>query len=199
MRNAGNSTDGSLPFSPGDFGPRGLTGDGRSKSLLTGITPVSINLGLSGGLSLFVNGLPGSPVPAGTMLMGVDDGVQQYGLQWTGSSIRGFFGGNGVFAGPSSVPWGKPVLYSVSRKGPGSLALLTNGVLAATSTAQIATRGSRADFRLFAASGPGNQPINYFGGTLAFAFLDDGTLTPGDYAQLNAAIRNWLTAVSELP
>jgi len=199
LRNLGAAANTEAPFLPTDFGPRGLTGNGLTKSLHTSLTPVSMNFGLAGGISVFVNPLPGSVSAPGAFLMGVDDGLSQYGLQWTGTTVRGYLGGNGVSAGPSTIRWGYPTLYTISRSNLSSLSFYTNGVLAATSTTPISPGSSSRNLRLFASSGPDNNPTNYFGGTLAFAFIDDGTLTSGAYAQLNVAIRNWLKAIAELP
>jgi len=199
LRNVGTTLDPTPPFLSTDFGSRGVTGNGRTQSLQSSMTPAFMNSGLAGGISVFVNTLPASVPTPGAFLMGVDDGASQYGLQWTGTTVRGYFGGNGVSASPSSVRWGSPTLYTISRSNAGGLLFYTNGVLASSNTIAVTSGTSSRNFRLFASSGPDNNPTHFYGGTLAFAFLDDGTLPPGAYAQLNVAIRKWLTALSELP
>ena len=199
LRNVGTALDPVPPFLSSDFGSRGVTGNGWTQSLQSSMTPAFMNSGVSGGISVFVNSLPGSVPTPGAFLIGVDDGLSQYGLQWTGTTVRGYFGGNGISAGPSNMRWGNPTLYTISRSDLGSLFFYTNGVLAATNPTPVAPGSSSSNFRLFASAGPDNNPTHLFGGTLSFAFLDDGTLTSGTYAQLTAAIRKWLTVLSELP
>jgi parallel beta-helix repeat protein len=199
LRNVGMIGSTTPPFLPNDFGSRGLSGDGLSKSLQLSLTPGAINSGLKGGISAFVNNSTSFVPSSGSYLLGVDDGVNQYGLQWTGTGIRGSFGGNGVAATLSSSALGSPILYTVSRTSPTTLFLYTNGVLAATSAVSTSAGGSTRNIRLFARAGADNNPSAYFNGTLAFAFIDDGTLSPGNYAYLNSAIRTWLTNINELP
>lgn len=199
LRNVGMTGSTTPPFLPTDFGSRGLTGDGLSKSLQLSLTPGAINSGLKGGFSVFVNNSTGFTPSSGSYLMGVDDGVNQYGLQWTGTGVRGTFGGNGIAATLSGPTLGSPMLYTVSRTSPTSLLLYTNGVLAATSSVSTSDGGSTRNIRLFARAGADNNPSAHFNGTLAFAFIDDGALSAANYAYLNNAIRSWLTNVNELP
>ena len=199
LRNVGATGSATPPFLPGDYGSRGLTGDGWSKSLQSSLTPSGINGGRKGGISVFVNNAAGFVPSTGSYLMGVDDGANQYGFQWTGAGLSGSFGGNGVAAMTLGSSLGSPALYTVSRSGTTSLNLYINGVLTASNTTSTAAGGSSKNLRLFSRAANDNNPTGYFNGTLAFAFIDDGTLSAADYIQLNNAIRAWLTANGELP
>ncbi len=186
-------------FGAGDYGLRGLTGDGRTKYLQTSVAPNSFNGGVTGGLSVFVNS-PNAMIPSGgSYLAGVTDSVGQYGLRWTGNGLAGIYGGSSATAvlPVSALP--SPTLFSLSRSGSSSLLLYTNGVLAASNLTPGGSSGSTKNFCLFSSVDSNNHPTNFLKGTIGFAFIDDGSLSAADYRNVNSAISNWLTFIRAIP
>lgn len=186
-------------FVSGDYGIRGLTGDGLSKCLQTALTPNSMGNGLTGGMSVFVNNATSFQPNVGTYPIGIDDGVNVFGMRWTSGGLQGFYGGSTVSATVPIASLTSPTLYTVSRSSPTSLAIYTNGVLAAASSSLTASGVSTKNICLFSSTKSNNSGGNFWNGTLAFGFLDDGTLTAANYVYLNSAIRSYLAAINALP
>lgn len=186
-------------FGAGDYGPRGLTGNGLTKYLQTSVTPSSFGGGLVGGLSVFVNSTSALIPSPGSYLAGVNDNGNQFGLRWTGNGLSAIYGGSSVAAVLPVSPLPSPALYSISRSSSTSISLYTNGVLAASNGSRTGSAGSTRNISLFASVDGSNRPTNYFKGTLAFAFVDDGTLNAVDYGNLNSAINRWLAYIHALP
>ena len=201
LKYAGSETQLRSPggFTSSDYGVRGLTGDGISKWLQTSLTPSSFGSGNTGGMSVFVNNTAAFLPNSGAYLLGVDDGVNIFGLNWSGTGVQGTYGGSTV---STFIPLGtlaSPALYSLARSSSTSLSLYTNGVLAVSSPTTSISGGSARNICLFANANTNNSGAHFLNGTIAFAFVDDGTLSAANYATLNTAIRTYLTAISALP
>ncbi len=186
-------------FASTDYGTRGLTGDGSSKSLQTILVPNNIGSGLTGGMSVFLNNASAFQPQTGAYLLGVDDGANVFGLKWNGTGLQGTYGGSSISATIPMSSLNSPMLYSLSRSSSSSLAIYTNGVLAASSGSSSASGGSTKNICLFSSANANDVGANYLNGTMAFAFVDDGTLTANNYTLLNSAISNFLAAVKALP
>lgn len=194
LRNLGSLDSRAVPFDSSNYSVRGLTGNAANNGLQTSLSP-----GPNGGCTVFLNSAAPHAPATGSFFLGVDDGgTNQFGLQWIGTAVKGMWGGNTVSVSVPMSTFYNPLMFSVARYG-NTLSLYTNGVLAASKTSTLTSPASVKNICLFGASDLNNNPTNKFDGTIAFAIVDDGRLTPANYATIYNTLTNWFTRIGRLP
>ncbi len=211
LSNAGNSSTQTGGFSGGgfftgvDYSARGLTAD-SIKAVATYLSPSSFNSGLTGGISVYPNDAADFSAGGTQWLFGYNSGnTNLYGFSVSGNTLSGYFGGSisavVAYSGTNST-FNMGHLFTVARSSSTSLTLYQDGVSKATYTTATSipsapTVGYHAFTRTAdAATGAGYAVQNY-PHTLGFAFVDDGTLTAGNYVTLTAAINAWMTSLTQ--
>lgn len=173
----------------GDYGVKGVTGNGSSKGLLTGLQPNHFMTDVKMGLTAYVNNASALTPPAATeTIIGFFDGTNWYRFEHntgTGNFDTGI-GGNGIEVSVLNPGVTNRVLHA-QRTSATSLKTYVNGVNTFTGTSSVTAFGGGNQFALLG-RGNGGSIFNHFSGTLAYASFDYGTLSDAQILQYYNAI-----------
>lgn len=180
----------------GDYGVKGVTGNGSSKGLLTGLQANHFMTDAKMGMTAHVNNASALSAPGSSQtIMGFNNGTNMYRFEHliTSGNFSCIAGGNLINLSVLNPGVTNRILHA-QRTSTTSLKSYVNGVNTFSSTTLVTDFGGGDQMALLA-RGNGSSLFNHFSGTLAYASFDYGTLSEPQILQYYNAIATLNTAL----
>jgi hypothetical protein len=191
----GNTTDTNTNFVSGDYVETGATGGITSgvanRYLNTGLAPSALPSVLTGHMSYYRS--TGSQGGSFTYLtMGSEDGSNAYRMDERSSGQFGFWGSFGSLNNAVANAGGQRI---VSRTGPTSVALYSNGASVATNATSTTPTSQSRNWFVFTSNVSGSPSGSYFLGTLR-SYSIGAELTESQASSFYTAMQAFQTALT---